>query len=129
MNRLIGQTAQKAAVARMGETIAFSRVEPVGTGDTISTGREAEAIPVPGGQDPVMALAGRARDRKDDTKLSIALGKLVDEDPALIIEKNPDIGEMILRGQGEMHLRVAAEKLSSRFGVASIKSRKFNVTF
>jgi len=67
---------------------------------------------------PVLALALHARDRKDDVKLSAALQKLTDEDPSLIVEQNTELGETILRGQGEMHLRVAVERLSSKFGVA-----------
>jgi elongation factor G len=65
-----------------------------------------------------MALALRARDRKDDVKLSAAIQKLLDEDRSLTVEQNAELGEMVLHGQGEMHLRVAGEKLSSKFGVA-----------
>jgi elongation factor G len=59
----------------------------------------------------------RVKDRKDDVRLSAALAKIVEEDPSLAVENRPEIGEMRLLGQGEMHLRVAIERLASRFQV------------
>ena len=59
-----------------------------------------------------------ATERKDDVKLGQALNKLADEDPSITIVHNPDTHEVILWGQGEMHLRVAAERLTDRFGIA-----------
>ena len=64
-----------------------------------------------------MAAAIGARERKDDVKLGAALTKLTDEDPSLTVIHNAEQGEIILWGQGEMHLRVASERLSGRYGV------------
>ena len=66
-----------------------------------------------------MALAIAARDRKDDVKLGQALHKLAEEDPSLVVVHNAEQGEIVLWGQGEMHLRVAVERLANRFGVAA----------
>jgi elongation factor G len=49
--------------------------------------------------------------------MTSALAKIVEEDPAIVFETNPELGEMRLLGQGEMHLRVAVERLASRFQV------------
>jgi elongation factor G len=51
-------------------------------------------------------------------KLGLALNKLIDEDPSLTVIHNPESHEMVVWGQGEMHLRVATERLADRFGVA-----------
>ena len=59
----------------------------------------------------------KVKDRKDDVRLTSALAKIAEEDPALVIETQPEMGEMRLLGQGEMHLRVAVERLASRFQV------------
>ena len=67
---------------------------------------------------PVLAIAISAKERKDDVKLGLALAKLVEEDPSITIVHNPETHEVVLWGQGEMHLRVATERLSDRFGVA-----------
>jgi elongation factor G len=66
----------------------------------------------------VLAVAISARERKDDVKLGLALNKLIDEDPSLTVIHNPESHEMVVWGQGEMHLRVATERLHDRFGVA-----------
>ena len=68
--------------------------------------------------EPVLAIAVSAKERKDDVKLGQALHKLVDEDPSITVVHNAETHEMVLWGQGEMHLRVAAERLAERFGVA-----------
>ena len=119
LTRLVGQTAQKiAGEAGPGDTVAFGRLDPARTGDALSAGKpvlDFVAVQPPGS---VLSLALQARERKDDVKLGAAIRKLVDEDPALVVEQDGESGALILHGQGEMHLRVAAEKLSSKFGVA-----------
>jgi elongation factor G len=67
---------------------------------------------------PVLAIAISAKDRKDDVKLGVALNKLLDEDPSLVVHHNPETHEVIVWGQGEMHLRVATERLADRYGIA-----------
>jgi elongation factor G len=66
----------------------------------------------------VLAIAISAKERKDDVKLGQALAKLAEEDPSITIVHNPETHEVVLWGQGEMHLRVATEHLSDRYGVA-----------
>ncbi len=119
--KLVGMNTEKRAPASAGETVGLGRLEHARTGDTLSAGREAhpalaEVRPHP----PVLAVALSARERKDDVKLGQALHKLLDEDPSLAVEHNPETHEVVLRGQGEMHLRVATERLTERFGVAIV---------
>jgi elongation factor G len=75
--------------------------------------------PYPG----VLAIAISAKERKDDVKLGLALNKLVEEDPSLTMFHNPETHEMVVWGQGEMHLRVATERLADRFGIAIERRR------
>jgi elongation factor G len=79
----------------------------------------ADVTPVP----PVLSIAISAKERKDDVKLGQALTKLVDEDPSITVVHNPEAHEVVLWGQGEMHLRVATERLADRFGVAIERRR------
>ena len=114
-----GAATEKRGPAGMGDTAAFAKLDPIVTLDTITTAKQPHAplvrqSPLP----PVMGVAISARDRKDDVKLGAALQKLVDEDPSLVVAHNAEQSEIVLWGQGEMHLRVAAERLSGRFGVA-----------
>ena len=117
--KLVGQNSEKRGAAAVGETIAFAKLEKAKTGDTLSAGKEphppiAKVEPYP----PVLAIAISAKERKDDVKLGQALNKLAEEDPSITIVHNPETHEVVLWGQGEMHLRVATERLSDRFGVA-----------
>jgi elongation factor G len=117
--KLVGQTTEKRGPAAVGETVAFAKLDKAKTGDTLSAGKQAHAAlakvePYP----PVLAIAISAKERKDDVKLGQALNKLAEEDPSITIEHNPETHEVVLWGQGEMHLRVATERLSDRFGVA-----------
>jgi elongation factor G len=117
--KLTGQSTEKRGPAAVGETIAFAKLEKARTGDTLSVGKQAHAAlakiaPYPA----VLAIAISAKERKDDVKLGQALNKLAEEDPSIVIVHNPETHEVVLWGQGEMHLRVATERLGDRFGVA-----------
>ena len=117
--KLVGQNTEKRGPAAVGETVAFAKLDKAKTGDTLSAGKQAHPAlakvePYP----PVLAIAISAKERKDDVKLGQALHKLAEEDPSITIEHNAETHEVVLWGQGEMHLRVATERLSDRFGVA-----------
>lgn len=115
---LFGSEARKVSAAAAGETVALGRLEPARTGDTLGTGKQAprqlvqlERMP------PVYGLSLSVADRKDEVKLTAAVQRLMEEDPSLHFEQVPETHEMVLWGQGEMHLRVALEKLHDKFGV------------
>jgi elongation factor G len=116
--KLVGQTTEKRGPAALGETVGFAKLDKAKTGDTLTAGKQAHAPvatiePYP----PVLAIAISAKERKDDVKLGQALHKLAEEDPSITIVHNPETHEVVLWGQGEMHLRVATERLNDRFGV------------
>ena len=114
----LGQQIEKRGPAQAGETVSFGKLDYARTGDTLSSGKQPhpaliDVKPYP----PVLALAVAAKERKDDVKLGAAFTKLTEEDPSIAIVHNADIHEVVLWGQGEMHLRVAAERLGDRYGV------------
>jgi elongation factor G len=113
-----GQHFEKRTAATAGETVAFGKLDNANTGDTLSAGKAAHAAlvdvkPYP----PVLAIAVQAKERKDDVKLGQAFAKLTEEDPSLTIQHNAESHEVVIWGQGEMHLRVATERLGDRYGV------------
>ena len=115
---LMGSTPQKIARAEAGETVALGKLDNMATGETISTvkGTTKQLIKLdvsPG----VYGLAISVADRKDEVKLTSAVTKLIEEDPSLSLEQNQSTHEMVLWGQGEMHLRVALERLMGKFGI------------
>jgi len=123
---LLGSTLNRKAEAVAGDTVGFGRLEGIATGDAFAAGKaRPEAIVSSAPPDSVYVLALKVKDRKDDVRLSSALAKITEEDPSLVVETRPEMGEIRLHGQGEMHLRVAVEKLASRFqvGVETAKPR------
>jgi elongation factor G len=64
-------------------------------------------------------MAVSPAERKDEVKLSSALAKVLEEDPSLRVIHSQDTGETLVEGQGEMHLRVAVERLNSKYGIAA----------
>jgi len=127
--KLMGQHTEKRGPAGVGETVALAKLDHAKTGDTISTGKQAHTKvvnvqPYP----PVLANAVSAKERKDDVKLGQAFSKLVEEDPSISIVHNSETHEVVLWGQGEMHLRVAAERIADRFGVP-LSSRRPTVGY
>jgi elongation factor G len=117
--KVLGLSNEKRGPAAVGETVAFAKLEKAKTGDTLSAGKQPHSpLPKVAPYPPVLAIAITAKERKDDVKLGQALTKLAEEDPSITIVHNPETHEVVLWGQGEMHLRVATERLSDHYGVA-----------
>ncbi len=114
---LVGATQNKLAEAGPGETVALARLEGVVTGATVTSGKTAPPKTAVEMLTPVYKLAIQAADRKDEVKLTAALAKLMEEDPALKFGQDAQLHEMTLAGQGEIHLRVAADRLMSKYGL------------
>jgi elongation factor G len=123
---LLGLATSKLGKAGAGDAVAFGRLDKIATGDTISVSKTgitdlAKRAPMPG----VYGVAVAVTDRKDEVKLTSSIAKLIEEDPSLSLIHNAVTHEMVLWGQGEMHLRVAIEKLQTKFGVhAKTKPRR-----
>ena len=116
---LRGEEPVKRGAAKAGETVALGRLDSIKTGEAI-TADKGGVVPVsgPSAPEPVFAIGLGLKDRKDEVKLTTALAKLMEEDPSLKVEQNQDTHQMLLLGQGEMHLRVASERLQRKYGVA-----------
>jgi elongation factor G len=117
-----GAYDSKRGSADTGDTVALGKLDAFKTGDTLAGGKTAPPAlvhvePTP----PVLAISLAATDRKDDVKLGQALLRLNEEDQSLTMIQNPRTHDTVLWGQGEMHLRVALERLRDRFGV-NVKS-------
>ena len=115
---LMGQEPAKRGEAVAGDTVAFGRLDHIKTGDTLTLEKgktvKIETPPMP---DPVFGLAIAAKEKKDEVKLTAAINKIIEEDPSISLTHSQDMGEMVLWGQGEMHLRVALEKLVRKYGI------------
>lgn len=120
--RLTGQQQSGVQQAQAGEIVAIGRLEGIKTGDTLSTntGKLASELPKATQLTPVYALAITAEKRNDEVKLSGAISKLVEEDPSLTWEQHGDTREVILWGQGEIHLQVALDRLRRKYNLPMV---------
>ncbi|MFN3624090.1 MAG: elongation factor G [Hyphomicrobium sp.] len=116
---LRGEEPIKRGAGKAGDTVALGRLEGIKTGDTISAEKggavQAKGAAAPA---PVFGIGLGLKDRKDEVKLTAALAKLLEDDPSLSVETNQDTHQLLLLGQGEMHLRVSLERLARKYGVA-----------
>lgn len=115
---LSGETTTKRGAAEAGDVVGLGRLETVQTGETFCAARGGcEQIDTPAVPEPVFVTGLGLHDRKDEVKLTAALAKLCEEDPALVFEQSADTHQLLLKGQGEMHLRVALERLQRKFNI------------
>lgn len=117
ITRFPGLEAEKVAEAAEGDVVALGRLEGLGTGRTISAGKETKQLPFPAPPPPVHALAVATEDRKDDVRLTAALAKLLEEDPSLSVKQDAELGQILIEGQGEIHLQAAVARLGRAHGV------------
>ena len=115
---LKGQEATKRGVAKAGETVALGRLESILTGETLTADKVAlKQIGATQAQEPVFHVAIAVKEKKDEVKVASAVHRIIEEDPSLAFTHSQDTGQMVLSGQGEMHLRVARERLMRKYGV------------
>lgn len=116
--RLMGQQQMSLTGAAAGSVVALGRMEGVKTGDTLSaSGQDKDLLMKAEQIAPVYALALTAENRNDEVKLSTALAKLLEEDPSLFWEQHGDTREVILWGQGDIHLKVGLDRLRRKYGL------------
>jgi elongation factor G len=113
-----GETA-KLASAGPGEIVGLARMDSLMSGDLINgKGRVGKLANWPAVTAPVFALAIEPENRQDEVKLSSSVTKLIEEDPSLAAEHNEDTHQYLLWGQGEIHLRITADRLRNKFNVS-----------
>lgn len=118
MYRMLGQQTESLQSAKTGEIVALARMEGIQTGETLTTEPDTvKALPKADILPPVYALAIAAEKRKDEVKLSSALTKMLEEDPALAWEQHGDTHEVILWGQGDIHLQVTLDRLRRKYNL------------
>ncbi|KAA0688242.1 elongation factor G [Azospirillum brasilense] len=117
--RMMGHNQEKLSQAAAGEVVALGRLDKAATGDLLTdkgnAGRSALWPELP---PPVFGLALHAQNRNDEVKLTAAIQKLVEEDPSLKLDQSTDTGELVLWGQGDIHLQIAMDRLRNKFNVS-----------
>ncbi len=117
INKLVGQKMQVVRQAAAGEVVGFTKLENSKTGDLLTRQGKLKDDGFSAPTTPLYALAIKTENRSDDVKLTDFLKKILEEDPSLSFDFDALSGAQILRGQGEMHLKLCLEKLKNRSGL------------
>jgi elongation factor G len=102
-----------------GDIAAAVGLKTVSTGDTVCEKQNPivlEAIEFPA---PVISVAIEPKTKSDQEKLGLSLDKLIREDPTFRVHTDPDTGQTILSGMGELHLEILVDRMIREFGVAA----------
>jgi elongation factor G len=102
-----------------GDIAAAVGLRTVTTGDTICDEKAPivlEAIEFPA---PVVQLAIEPKTKADQDKLGVALARLTQEDPTLKVHTDPETGQTLLAGMGELHLEIIVDRMQREFGVGA----------
>ncbi len=113
---LQGEARVKTECAEQGELVGIPRIDDLAAGDFIVDG-ELKRRDDNGVRSALFSQAIFAANERDEVKLSAALQKLIEEDPSLSAERRADTGETVLKGRGDMHLRLAKARLKNRYNI------------
>ena len=100
-----------------GDICAAVGLKTAGTGDTICADGSPVILEKIDFPTPVIQLAIEPKTKADQEKLGVAIAKLVNEDPTLKVNTDPETGQTILAGMGELHLEIIVDRMKREFNV------------
>ena len=100
-----------------GDICAAVGFKDLRTGDTVCLEEKPITLETMEFPDPVIGIAVEPKTQKDLDKLGIALGKLAEEDPTFTVKSDPETGQTVISGMGELHLDIIVDRLRREFGV------------
>ena len=102
-----------------GDIAAIIGLKNARTGDTICDPGQPIILEAMDFPEPVIAVAIEPRTKADQDKLSTGLGKLTEEDPTFRVHTDPETGQTIISGMGELHLEIIVDRLRREFSVSA----------
>jgi len=112
-----GKTRKSADSVPAGDIGALVKLKNTHTGDTLTVLKDSVVLPGIEFPEPVTRAAIVPRQKGDEEKISNALHILSEEDPSFRFKYDPELQQLIVSGQGELHLKIVIERLMERFGV------------
>ncbi len=109
--------------AYSGDICALVGVKDVITGDTLSHEDADIRLEPPSFPEPVIAMSIEPNSKADQEKMGTALQRLVAEDPTLRVQTDPDTGQTILAGMGELHLDIIRDRMKREFKVEATSGK------
>ena len=100
-----------------GDIAALAKLSSTSTGDTLTVKSNTNLMPAIQFPVPTLSVAIEPKSKGDEDKLSGATQRLLEEDPTIIIKKDPETKQTILTAMGDTHIDILIEKLTRKFGV------------
>ncbi len=114
---MFGKEHISAEEAVAGEIVATAKLKNTFTGDSLCSKDRPVKLPFPQLPEPTISFAIEPKTKKDEDKISTALHKLHEEDPSFKAERDSETKELILSGNGQLHVEVLMSKLKKQYGV------------
>ena len=103
--------------ARAGDIVAFVGLKDTTTGDTLCDGAKPVILERMEFPDPVIEIAVEPKTKSDQEKMSMALNRLAQEDPSFRVSTDPESGQTVIKGMGELHLEIIVDRMKREFKV------------
>ena len=112
-----GKTPTNVPEIKAGDLGAVAKLKDTLTNDVLGDKHDLVTYPPAVFPEPVLAYAIEPKTRGDEDKISTSMHRLEEEDPAIRYSRDPQTKELLLYGQGQLHIEVTVAKLKRRFGV------------
>jgi elongation factor G len=114
---LQGKTQTNVPEVKAGDLGAVAKLKDTLTNDTLGDKADEVIFPAVKFPEPVLSYAIEPKSRGDEDKISTSMHRLEEEDPSIRYSRDPQTKELLLSGQGQLHIEVTVAKLKRRFGV------------
>jgi len=114
---LQGKEQIVAGQAKAGDIVATAKLKVTATGDTLSAKGSGITFPAIKFPLPSISFAIEPKTRADEDRISQATHRIIEEDPTVRIERDPNTSQLLISGNGELHVRIITERLKKRFNV------------
>ena len=119
MVQMHANNRNEIAEVRAGDIAAIIGLKDVTTGETLCTKEHAIILERMDFPEPVISVAVEPRSVADQDKLTVALGKLAQEDPSFKVETDKETGQTVISGMGELHLDIIVDRMRREFSVVA----------
>jgi elongation factor G len=117
---MLGKQYDAITELRAGDIGVVAKLKDSATSDTLADPSAKISYPAIKFPEPSIAYAVQPKSKGDDEKISTALAKLTEEDPVLQVGRDPQTGEMLVRGSSQQHVEIAISKMKKKFGVEAV---------
>lgn len=114
---LQGKEQIPAGQAKAGDIVATAKLKVTSTGDTIASKGANILFPQIKFPEPSISFAIEPKSRADEDRISQASHRIMEEDPTVRFERDPDTNQLLISGSGELHVRIITDKLKKRYNV------------